>query len=261
MGATKISWADEVWNPVWGCNANCSYCYAKNIAKRFAKIIAEKNLEYGTEIEALQTEKDLRDFKPTLLINAMNKNFSKSAKHIFVGSMSDIAFWKKEWIYKTIEKIKQYPQHHFMLLTKFPHIYRELDLLMPENVYFGITVTQQTELNKLDVFFDMKFGRIKYVSFEPLLSEITDAVYYPKGKKYHKFQKRNTYFEIIDWVIIGTMSGNNRKAAKIDWISKIVATAYEKIKPVFVKQIEINGKVEHDYTKFPRHLQLQEYPE
>ena len=97
---TKIEWTDYTWNPVWGCKSNCDYCYAKNIAKRFAKPMSEKNMEYGTEMEALQIEEELKNFLPTWLPNNFNKHLPKKPSKIFVGSMSDIAFWKMEWIYK-----------------------------------------------------------------------------------------------------------------------------------------------------------------
>ena len=41
---TKIQWTDITWNMVWGC-PGCylgNKCYAKSIAKRFAKTVATK---------------------------------------------------------------------------------------------------------------------------------------------------------------------------------------------------------------------------
>ncbi|GAI73724.1 unnamed protein product, partial [marine sediment metagenome] len=34
--------------------------------------------------------------------------------------MSEIKYWKKEWVEKVIEKTKQYPQHIFQFLTRYP---------------------------------------------------------------------------------------------------------------------------------------------
>jgi len=31
-----IDWARFTWNPVTGCEHNCPYCYARDIAERFA---------------------------------------------------------------------------------------------------------------------------------------------------------------------------------------------------------------------------------
>ena len=36
MKKTKIDWAESTWNPVTGCNHDCAYCYARNIARRFS---------------------------------------------------------------------------------------------------------------------------------------------------------------------------------------------------------------------------------
>lgn len=37
MAATKIEWAQAVWNPVTGCSkvsTGCAHCYAETMAKR-----------------------------------------------------------------------------------------------------------------------------------------------------------------------------------------------------------------------------------
>jgi len=39
MSATKIEWADKVWNPITGCtpiSAGCQHCYARKMARRLA---------------------------------------------------------------------------------------------------------------------------------------------------------------------------------------------------------------------------------
>jgi protein gp37 len=287
--ATKIKWTDDTWNPVWGCKANCDYCYAKGISKRFASVMAEKNEIFDWnngemadftsnsffERNKKEIEQNLIEFKPTFLgynyeygiddFKLLKRNGfpKKNTKRIFVGSMSDIAFWKYEWIELLIEKIKRYPLHTFQLLTKFPDIYKMLDNIMPDNVWFGITVTEQKDMSKLNVFSEMKFGRLRYVSFEPLLGDIVNSIYYPpKPAKYGKYQAKNTYFDFIDWVIIGTMSRRRikRTTAKLEWIKNIIDEAKLYNIPVFVKQIEIKGKIEKDLTKFPEDLQFQEFP-
>ena len=70
MAKTKIEWADEVWNPVWGCLNNCPYCYARSIAKRFGKTNGEQK------------------FIPVWRDSAFNRKFAKSTKRVFVNSMS-----------------------------------------------------------------------------------------------------------------------------------------------------------------------------
>jgi len=255
----KIAWTDITWNPVWGCKANCEYCYARGIAKRFGGIVATKNNVYRDRVE---------DFTPTWLPENFNKfNPPKIPKRIFIGSMSDIAFWQDEWIEAVAGKIKQYPQHTFQLLTKFPKVYQKLDKIMPENVWFGVTITNKGELNKLKwIYRYASFGdRVIYVSFEPLMSEIPDVFPFngfgdKNDIQYQTMIAKYSGIELLSWIIIGTMSGHKRMPAKIEWVRNLVRMAREYNVPVFVKQLEINGKVEKDINKFPKHLQVRQFP-
>ena len=161
--------------------------------------------------------------------------------------MSDIAFWKDEWLGLVASVIKEYPQHTFQLLTKFPKVYKKLDDIMPDNVWFGVTITETKELDKaVDLLMFSKAERKRYISFEPVKENIQTKILFGAG--------------LTDWVIIGAMSGRNKQRTKTEWIGNIVAQAKKFNKPVFVKQIEINGKVEKDISKFPKELQLREFP-
>ncbi len=73
----------------------------------------------------------------------------------------------------------------------------------------------------------------------------------------------------IDWLIIGCESGSKRRLGPIfvdeeHWRGAaigIVDQCKSADIPVFVKQIPIKGKVVKDITKFPKDLQVREYPE
>jgi len=259
---SKIEWTDKTWNPVWGCKAGCDYCYAKGIAKRFASQIARNEvIHYSKEVNVPITlqaefddemgdyfneiENDIENFEPTFLNSTFeNFKFTKKPSKIFVGSMSDIAFWKDEWLMKLVSKIKSYPQHTFQLLTKFPKVYQKLDKIMPDNVWFGVTITKESEVGKMRILNEYSGkSRIKYVSFEPLIEDLGFI-----------------NISYVDWVIIGTMSGKKRKPTNNDLVTQIVNICKKKNVPVFIKQLEINGKVEKDISKFPKELQLREFP-
>ncbi|MBK8609121.1 MAG: DUF5131 family protein [Chitinophagaceae bacterium] len=94
---------------------------------------------------------------------------------------------------------------------------------------------------------------IHWLSIEPLLEDInldTTQLFD------NKMRGRHT----IDWVVIGCESGPKKRECKTEWISKIVwACQQAKIK-VWVKQININGKVVEDINQFPKHLQVRELP-
>lgn len=39
VNKSKIEWCDHTWNPITGCRHNCSYCYARRMTARFARLI------------------------------------------------------------------------------------------------------------------------------------------------------------------------------------------------------------------------------
>ena len=112
MQKTKIDWVinpdgskGNTWNPAIGCEGNCPYCYARRIAKRF-----NWNWTPHWEEKKFQTA------------------FPKKPTRIFVGSMTDIAYWKPEWMERVLAKIREYPQHTFYFLTKKSKVYSKYNL-------------------------------------------------------------------------------------------------------------------------------------
>jgi len=64
----------------------------------------------------------------------------------------------------------------------------------------------------------------------------------------------------IHWVIIGWESGKNRRECKLDWVRGIVNQCKTASVPVFVKQLDIGGKVSHDPADWPEDLRVRELP-
>lgn len=97
-----IEFADETWNPVWGCLNKCSYCFARPIAKRFWSNIGNKEYKFrGIDIssdESIDIVYRLANFDPILLHSQLKKKFKKKTTHVFVNSMSDIEYWQPKWL-------------------------------------------------------------------------------------------------------------------------------------------------------------------
>lgn len=214
----KIGWCNMTWNPVWGCLNHCEYCYARIFANRFYKGTAEKEHQYihkyriNSYIEWKVLENRLKNFKLTFLHSHFDKKFPKKPQRIFVGSMSEIYYWREEWIEMIIEKVKQYPQHTFQFLTKFPRIYYEW-AFPPENCWLGITVTGKENKNDMQRVYEfsednanLEYHNIKFISFEPLLNSV--SLKFTSG---------------IHWVIIGAETGNRKGKIipKKEWIEDI----------------------------------------
>jgi len=204
----KIGWCDLTWNPVIGCKNDCEYCYARNLNTRF------RFVKFWNEPEWRE--------------DSFKKKFPKKPQRIFVGSMSEIYYWKKEWMKKVLNKIREYPQHTFQFLTKFPRIYLEYDF--PENCWLGVTATKREDIDKnwtslyrtLYGFNNNKFCKnIKlFCSIEPFLNVIN-----PEYLKYY------------DWVIIGAETGNRKGKIipKKEWIESIVNYCRAGKIPVYLK--------------------------
>jgi len=218
----KIGWCNLTWNPVWGCNNNCEYCYARGIAKRFWKQMwkIEANHQWKEHPGWAWTGdhlSGLKDFKPTFLNAQFEKPFPKKPQRIFVGSMSEIYYWEKEWMERVIEKVKQYPQHIFQFLTKFPEVYMRCHF--PDNCWLGMTIADR----RYFIFDDYKrfinHNNLKFISYEPLTNEIFVSL---KG---------------IDWVIIGAETGNRKGKIipKREWIDDIVDYCQTNNIPVYLK--------------------------
>ena len=57
MAKTKISWADQVWNPITGCtkvSAGCTHCYAERMATRLASWMETPGQSMGDLVELLK---------------------------------------------------------------------------------------------------------------------------------------------------------------------------------------------------------------
>lgn len=178
-----ICWADWSTNEVWGCLNNCPYCYARFIAKRFGKQICGRS-----------------DFVPTWIESNFNKTIPNYATHIFINSMSDVAFWKQDWFDKVLQKAVNLPEKKFLFLTKrmdfvaLKVMYSKIKKV--SNVYFGATVTRNSEF----------IISADFVSIEPIHERIDVAklIYYKQ-------------------VIVGAETGN-RKGKIIPeaaWIEEI----------------------------------------
>lgn len=71
MKKTKIDWVESTWNPVTGCNHDCAYCYARNIARRFS---GGWVLKYGAR--AVLNDPVVIDGKKQLIRMGLNQRFT-----------------------------------------------------------------------------------------------------------------------------------------------------------------------------------------
>jgi len=207
---SSITWADITINPLTGCNEGCEWCYARKFAQRHAG-------RFGYP-------KD-HPFKPTFHFDKLAKltGLKGKGKRVFLDSMGD---WfttgvDKVCVWAVIEAVRHLPDHQFFVLTKRPDrmniVLGDMIGAMPRNLWFGVSVTCQADVWRIDDLIAMAYGKRHFVSFEPLQGFIECDLSY------------------LHWIIIGAESGNRRGKVLPDplWISHLVGLAGNT--PVFMK--------------------------
>ena len=248
----RAQYWDKPWNPIIGCkpcSPACEHCYAAAWARRFGQ-----------------------SFKPH-----DTKQKPPRSGVVFCGNMTDLF---GEWMYtediaNNIGWCVNRGGDAYLWLTKRPArmcnvLRNERVLLIPEgydedsgeyfgfddeecdisNHYFGFTAENQEWYDERRESIDNdntwpSWANL-WLSCEPLLGEIDfDFPMMPQLPK---------------WLVVGCESGPKRRPCKIEWIESIVDQCLAAKIPVFVKQLDLNGKCERDITKFPKHLQIRQVP-
>lgn len=268
---TKIEWTNQTWNVVTGCSkisAGCKNCYAENYAQRF----------WGArKFTDIMLHEDKLNYPLTV----------KKPSMFFVNSMSDLFHHKvpDDFIIKIFTTMMIAPRHTFQILTKrsmamkdfvdqFLHglslsgnaklLFKEgmkSDVLLdyfgknkfPENVWLGVSVEDEENLGRIRHLIKTNCAK-RFVSFEPLLEPIDFFNW--------TFKTDLTDAEIkkISWAIIGCESGHKKRNFELIWVRKLVAELKRFGIPIFIKQLNIDDKVEKDINNFPKDLRIREYP-
>ena len=182
----SIEWALWSWNPITGCQHNCPYCYARDIA-------------LGSRFGGAFPDGFAPALRPGRLTAPHNQSFPEEKakewmghKNVFTGSMADI-FGKwvpAEWIEAVLASIRNSPQWNFLMLTKFPSRMSEFNL--PDNVWAGTSVDCQARVANAEKAFAKVKAKVKWLSIEPMIEPL-------------KFKK----LEVFNWIVIGGASRSN----------------------------------------------------
>ena len=257
MQKTKIQYLTHTWNPIaMRCtpvSEGCRNCWHIPMTRRLAgnTLLSEKRkLAYaGGEPylipEELESPLHLR--MPAVIgVQFMGDLFHEAVPYGFTCHVLDI--------------IQQCPQHKFMILTKRPelmfnHLYGNWDMpgggtwrymtestIIP-NLYLGVSVENENYLKRVEELLKIPAAK-RFISFEPLLTHTLIPDYLINNK-------------LIDQIIIGCESGPKRRPCKIEWVRFLVEQARTAGVKVFVKQLDINGKVSHKMNEWPQDLRIR----
>lgn len=240
------------WNPIIGCkpcSPACENCYAAAWAKRFGQ-----------------------SFEPHL-----TKQRPPRKGVVFCGNVTDLF---GEWVHslgidpeefiKRTGRMFSAPTATYLYLTKrVDRMCRALcnggdpsyECIRDEgymqrnyslwNHYFGFTAENQEWYDRRVKEFrgGMPEWANGWLSAEPLLGPIDLGLWY--------IAPEDAPFE---WVVVGCESGPNRRPCRIEWVESIVEQCMAANVPVFVKQLNVNGRCVTDINRFPAHLRIRQVP-
>lgn len=226
---------DKPWNPIVGCqkvSEGCANCYAERICAKFGQW-------------------KHRDFQP------QPGNCGKPPKKgvVFAGNMTDLfGEWLEydEQIYDMLAKLS--PTATNLVLTKranrMQSIWYSYGEKLPKSIWWGITAESQYRLERRWESFCFVGGKT-WLSLEPLICPVYLDDDCGMGRD---------VIHDVDWVVVGAESGPNRRLCDLQWVRNIVWQCGKAGVPVFVKQLDIGGKLETDIRKFPEDLQIRQVP-
>lgn len=236
----------KYWNKAWSLVDQCSWvsdactnCWLRSINKRFGKgwnghvTPNEQNLNIPKKIK-----------KPTTFA-IWSDLFHKSIPADFIKSAFDI--------------MSSCQRHTFLVLTKRPErLYRvlygqegnfylegEKDYL--ENVWIGTTIEDYDAIERIPELLKCKSFNL-FLSVEPMLSAIT----LPDLEG------------AIKQIIVGCESGIScesgagARETDLDWVRDLRDQCKTAGVPLFIKQLQIDGKFTSDINKFPVDLRIRE---
>jgi protein gp37 len=198
----------------------------------------------------------------------------RKSRRIFVCSMGDLFHEdvSMSFIAEIFEVIRYLKTHTFLLLTKRPQ--RMHDFIISyftggipafrsgrsptekyyddfSHVWLGVTAENQEMADQRIPILLQTPAAVRFVSAEPLLGpiDLTRVVYNRVSvidclRGHHGWPVPHADGPRVHWVIVGGETGPNRRPANIEWIRNLRDQCMASDVSFFLKQMEINGRVE-----------------
>lgn len=261
---SKIQWTDATWNVARGCtkvDEDCKFCYMYRESMN------------GTRYDAKQVVRTKTVFNLPDRIKEPSK--------IFMSSLTDWAHPDIDpYRHEIFEIIRRHPEHTFQALTKRTE--RLTDICPPlfsMNIWLGASIGSMNAVHRVKELIRASLilaPKKTFLSIEPLWDgpiDLTEFYFTGMGFDHLKRSERTKMIELLDWVIIGGESGNEKgmyqyRECKLEWIENIIEQCKKAKVAVFVKQLgthlskKLGLKDRHggDITEWPKHLQIRQMP-
>ncbi len=295
MSASDLWW-DKSWNPITGCSPvseGCANCYARRFANRFRGRFGypedepfRVTVHWDKINDPPKSVTSVTQKQRLIFVCSMGDLFHDKVRYHVQSKILDVCQW--------------FDVHNFLFLTKRPNNmkmvferwYNDNSWIKRDGRYpleywwLGITAENQRRADeRIPVLLQIP-AAVRWVSLEPLLGPVTTLFRYfekhicadcgwelphhaarPRDYKHNWIcpECGSPYCEenepkVLHWVVIGCETGPRRRPCKLEWVRDIIEQCDAAGVPVFVKQLEINGKVSHDLADWPEWARRREFP-
>jgi protein gp37 len=243
---TGIEWTDSTFNAWWGCvkvSQGCAHCYAETLDARF---------HAGDKHWGPNSPRKLFGDKHWKQLDAWNSQAKKEGKprKVFVGSMMDI--WEphpdvvpaRARLIAGIDTGK-WPWLIFQMLSKRIENCKDfvptrwLQKGFPANVWIGVTIEDDANLDARMYELLALPAAVRFVSYEPVLGQLARMGAYIADHTHNIVQADTETAQRlrgVQWVICGGESGNNARLMKPEWAEQMQQICQRAGVPFFFKQ-------------------------
>jgi len=283
MKDSKIEWTDHTWNPWIGCSrvsSGCANCYAERDSHRNPKVLGE----WGPDARRAHAAEGYWNQPYRWDAKAKKEGVRR---RVFCGSLMDIFENREDLLaprHRLFEIIGACQQLDWLLLTKRPeHVARLIELATGfgyaadwlranPHVWLGVTAENQERANeRLPVVLAFP-ANVHWVSVEPQIGPVVLELAVRAGRPWDGGESiagpgPNGQLGHIDWVIVGSESGQGRRPFDLAWARTLIYQCRRAKVPVFVKQLPadavgVTGKngISSNPGEWPEDLRVQEVP-
>lgn len=234
---TLIEWTDATWNPIVGCKVispGCTNCYAMFLAgTRLSSHPSRKGLTLRSVGPNGKGSRPVWTGRVKVREREMEAPLKwRKPRHIFVCAHSDLFYEGVEEgiIDRVFEVMEKCGQHTFQLLTKrsaamHDYLVRRQQAGHPilKNVWIGVSVENQATADERIKDLLRSPAACRFISAEPLLSEIT--IHHDR-------------LVGLDWMIVGgeKTAASRARPCHPAWVESLYIQAQSAKIPFFFKQ-------------------------
>ena len=233
------------WDRLWwvnnGCNhasPGCDHCWGPGIAERIGRGVSDGIVELDKD--AMRLPGKIK--RPTVFL-MMWDPLHPDMRHCDIRTILGAMYEERQHTYLFLTKRAE----RLELLRRF-HVASLADAI--PGLCLGVTVESHDYIERARILCEIP-AAVRFLSLEPLLGPVD----------LDESCSLNVCWKAeIACVIVGCESGRNARETKLDWVRDIRDQCQAAGVMLFVKQLQVNGKLVKRIEEFPEDLRIRELP-